>query len=157
MNQLIQQFQQGWQRLAPREQQLLSIAAPVVAVAVLYFGVWQPFQQWRVQQANELKQALSQLHNMQAALPQLQQGGVRNVQGSLADVVAQAATAHQLKVSRMQPKDAQLQLTLEDAPFNKLLQWLHQLQQQQGVQIVQLEVSAADSPGMVRVRRVVLQ
>jgi general secretion pathway protein M len=157
MNQFVQQFQQWWQRLAPREQQLLSIAAPVVAVAMLYFGAWQPYQQWRAQQANDLQQALSQLHNMQAALPQLQQGGVRNIQGSLPDVVAQAATSYQLKVSRMQPKDDQLELTLEDAPFNKLLQWLHQLQQQQGVQIVLLEVSAADSPGMVRVRRVVLQ
>jgi general secretion pathway protein M len=71
--------------------------------------------------------------------------------------VSQTSQQFQIKVSRMQPKDEQLDLMLDDVPFEQLLRWLQLLQGEHGVRLVQLEVTDTDMPGVVRVRRLVLE
>ena len=74
-----------------------------------------------------------------------------------AGLVVPLAELDQIKVSRMQPKDEQLDLMLDDVPFEQLLRWLQLLQGEHGVRLVQLEVIDTDMPGVVRVRRLVLE
>ena len=57
----------------------------------------------------------------------------------------------------MQPQNDQLQLVLEDVPFEQLLRWLAQLQNNNGVKLVSLDVANTDSSGIVRVRRMVIE
>ena len=71
--------------------------------------------------------------------------------------MSQTSRQFQINVSRKQPKDEQLDQMLEDVAFEQLLRWLQLLQGEHGVQLVQLEVTDTDVPGVVRVRRLVLE
>ncbi|SNY59317.1 type II secretion system protein M (GspM) [Arsukibacterium tuosuense] len=154
-----QQMQNWWAGLASREQRLVSIAAVVLGVGALYWFIWQPLQQGYVNKRVALTQAQLQLAKLQQALPQLQQAGASEgrVGGSLAQIVSNSSRTYNIRVSRMQPQNEQLQLVLEDVPFEQLLRWLAQLQSKNGVKLVSLDVANTDSSGIVRVRRMVIE
>ncbi|WP_213995094.1 type II secretion system protein M [Arsukibacterium sp.] len=154
-----QQIQNWWASLATREQQLVSIAAVVLGVGALYWFIWQPLQQGYVNKRQALTQAQLQLAKLQQALPRLQQAGASDgrVGGSLAQIVSNSSRTYNIRVSRMQPQNDQLQLVLEDVPFEQLLRWLDQLQSTNGVKLVSLDVADTDTSGIVRVRRMVIE
>lgn len=154
-----QQIQNWWAGLAVREQRLVAIAAAVLAVGALYWFIWQPLQQGYATKQAALSQAQLQLAKLQQALPQLQQAGASQgrVGGSLAQIVSNSSRSYNIRVSRMQPQNEQLQLVLEDVPFEQLLRWLAQLQSTNGVKLVSLDVANTDSSGIVRVRRMVIE
>lgn len=154
-----QQIQNWWAGLAVREQRLLSIAAVVLGVGAVYWFIWQPLQQGQVSKQVALSQAQLQLAQLQQALPQLQQATASQgrVGGSLAQIVSNSSRTYNIQVSRMQPQNDQLQLVLEDVPFEQLLRWLGQLQSANGVKLVSLDVANTDSSGIVRVRRMVIE
>jgi general secretion pathway protein M len=154
-----QQLQNWWAGLAAREQQLLSIAAVVLCIGGLYWFIWQPLQQGYDSKQVALRQAQLQLAQFQQALPQLQQSvaSTGRVGGSLPQIVSNSSRTYNIQVSRMQPQNDQLQLVLEDVPFEQLLRWLAQLESNNGVKLVSLDVSDTDSSGIVRVRRMVIE
>lgn len=154
-----QQILNWWAGLAIREQRLVSIAAVVLSIGALYWFIWQPLQQGHASKQAALTQAQLQLAKLQQALPQLQQAGASQgrVGGSLAQIVSNSSRSYNIRVSRMQPQNDQLQLVLEDVPFEQLLRWLAQLQSTNGVKLVSLDVANTDSSGIVRVRRMVIE
>ncbi len=154
----MKQWQLYWASLQQREQQLLTMAAVVLAIGAFYWLVWQPLHQSRQSQQLAVQTAQQQLVWLQAQLPKLSQASttVRS-NSSLTEVISQSSREFNIQVSRMQPQNEQLQLSLEDVPFEPLLSWLHQLQYQHGLRLVQFEVAAADVPGTVRVRRLVIE
>lgn len=148
-----------WNGLQQREQQLVLVAGGAVIIAAFYWLLWQPLHQARAQQQQNVQLAKQQLNMLQQAIPQLKaattQGVTRN--GSLSQVISSSARSEGIKVSRMQPQNEQLSLVLEDVSFDKLLSWLHALQYQHGVKLVNLDLATADKPGIVRVRRIVVE
>ncbi|MDX1676312.1 type II secretion system protein GspM [Arsukibacterium sp.] len=154
-----QQIHNWWGSLANREQRLVSLAALALAVGALYWFVWQPLQQGYTSKRAALQQAQLQLAKLQQALPQIQQAAAsqERVGGSLAQIVSNSSRTYNIRVSRMQPQNNQLQLVLEDLPFEQLLRWLAQLQTTHGVKLVSLDVANTDQSGMVRVRRMVIE
>lgn len=154
-----QQILRWWYSLAAREQKLLIVALPLLLLGAFYWGVWQPLHQARQRDALALQQLEQQLLALQQARPLLLQAvaGPVRTGGSLAQIVSNSARSFNIQVSRMQPQNEQLQLVLEDIAFEQLLPWLHQLQYQNGVRLVNLDVAVADRPGIVRVRRMVIE
>jgi general secretion pathway protein M len=154
-----QQVNNWWSSLAGREQRLVSIAAVVLGIGVLYWFIWQPLHQAIVTKTTALSRGQLQLAQLQQALPQLQQASANQGRtgGSLAQIVSNSSRSYNITVSRMQPQNDQLQLVLEDLPFEQLLRWLTQLQTTNGVKLVSLDVSNTDSSGIVRVRRMVIE
>ena len=145
-----------WNGLQRREQQLLSALGVVGGIGLFYVLIWQPLHQARDSQALAAKTAAEQLVWLKGKMPQLA-AAPAGAGGSLSDKVSQSSQQFQIKVSRMQPKDEQLDLMLADVPFEQLLRWLQQLQGEHGVRLVQLEVTDTEDPGVVRVRRLVLE
>ncbi|MBV2130874.1 type II secretion system protein GspM [Arsukibacterium indicum] len=154
-----QQIQNWWGGLAAREQRLVSIAVVVLGVGALYWFIWQPLQQGYASKQAALAQAQLQLAKLQQAIPQLRQAASSQgrVGGSLAQIVSNSSRTYNIRVSRMQPQNEQLQLVLEDVPFEQLLRWLAQLQSANGVKLVSLDVANTDKSGIVRVRRMVIE
>ena len=103
------------------------------------------------QQLQQISQQLLQVRSYPAVSAQTK------VQGSLTDLISSSARTHKIQVSRMQPQNDQMQVMLNDISFDQLLAWLHELQYQHNVSIVQLDLAVADAPGMVRVRRVLVE
>ncbi len=146
-----------WNGLQRREQQLLSVLSVIGGVGLFYALVWAPLHQARDSQALAAVTASEQLVWLKGKMPQLAAAPAGVAGGSLSDKVSQTSQQFQIKVSRMQPKDEQLDLMLDDVPFEQLLRWLQLLQGEHGVRLVQLEVTDTDMPGVVRVRRLVLE
>ena len=148
-----------WSGLQQREQQLVLVAGAAVMIGAFYWLLWQPLHQARAQQQQNLQLAKQQLTMLQQAIPQLQAAGNEGVKrsGSLSQVISSSARSEGIKVSRMQPQNDQLSLVLEDVSFDKLLSWLHALQYQHGVKLVNLDLATADKSGIVRVRRIVVE
>lgn len=150
----MKQLQSWWQSLQKREQQLVLGAGVTLAVAAFYWLLWAPlhlnYQSQQVQ-LQQVSQQLLQVSNFPVVSTQTK------VQGSLTDIISSSARTHKIQVSRMQPQNDQMQVMLNDISFDQLLTWLHALQYQHNVSIVQLDLAVADAPGMVRVRRLLVE
>lgn len=154
----MKQLLDWWQSLQPREQQLLRWAGVVGVISLCYFAIWQPVHNYRDSRVMEAQTAQQQLSWLQTKLPLLQNTNTASRgAASLNDIVARTAPQFKINVSRMQPQNDQLQLSIDDVSFEQLLRFLHQLQTEQGVQLVQLDVANTDVAGTVRVRRLVLE
>jgi general secretion pathway protein M len=154
-----QQFLAWWTSLQQREQKLVAGMAIVLLIGVFYWLLWQPLHQANVAQQQKVQLAQRQLTELQQLLPQLQAAGSSTDRsgGSLAQIISNSARTAAISVSRMQPQNEQLTLVLEDVSFDQLLAWLHTLHYQHGVSLVNLDVAAAEQPGIVRVRRMVVE
>lgn len=154
-----QQFSNWWQSLAPREQQLVTICIPILLLGLFYWFIWQPLHQ--AQQRNQLTiaQLEQQWRSLQQAKPLLQQASapIERSGGSLAQIISSSARNFNIRVSRMQPQNDQLQLVLEDVAYEQFIPWLHQLHYQNGVRLLHIDLAATDNSGIVRVRRMVIE
>ncbi|WP_423188109.1 type II secretion system protein GspM [Alishewanella sp. d11] len=153
------QLLRWWYGLATREQRLLLLATPLLLLGAFYWGIWQPLHYAAERNSITLQQLERQLVAFQQVRPLLQQSasGPARTGGTLAQIVSTSARSFNISVSRMQPQNDQLQLVLDDLAFEQLMPWLQQLHYQNGVQLVSLDVAATDNPGIVRVRRMVIE
>ncbi|MEC8207766.1 MAG: type II secretion system protein GspM, partial [Pseudomonadota bacterium] len=76
---------------------------------------------------------------------------------NLSQIVNSTRNRYQITISKMQPNDNSLRLTIDSVEFNKLVEWLDELVNSQGVLIENLDLSKDDKPGFVRVSRLVLE
>ncbi|WP_345335797.1 type II secretion system protein M [Ferrimonas pelagia] len=158
MNAYWEQAQQWWFSRAASEQRLMTVAGPLLLLALLYFGIWTPV-------ANSVEQAEMRVRAGQNALNEVKRdanryvtlagagGATQNRGGSLSQVASRSAGSAGIRIARMQPQGDKLQLWVEDTQFETLMAWLEQLSQQQGVSVEALDVTVAQQPGLIQVRR----
>lgn len=148
-----------WFGLATREQRLILVVSPLLCLSAFYWLLWQPLHvalNRDTQRVVELQQQLQAFKQIKPLLMQARATPERRG-GSLAQIVTNSARSFNVGVSRMQPQNEQLLLVLEDLAFEQLLTWVHQLQYQHGVRLVNLDITATERPGVVRVRRMVIE
>ena len=147
-------------QLSDREQRLVIISAVLVLVAIFYWGIWSPLNtslerdQTAVKNQTELLDWVQKNANRAV---QLRSGGVNKASfsGSLPQVVNQSANSMKIAISRMQPQGDELQVWIDQAPFNDVLSWLQSLEKT-GVSILDMDIVASDLPGQVKIRRLKL-
>jgi len=96
--------------------------------------------------------ALDWLHlNEQRAREMVAQQSNTRGGGARIPVITRTARSNGLKLSRLQPESGStaVNVVLEEQPFNSVLAWLHQLQRNNGVQVVRITVNGEDAPGYV--------
>lgn len=149
----IRQWLEG---LAPRERNLVYAAAVLLAVAVVYFAFVLPVTSAARQREARIAQKASDLAWMRQVAPQLMAaraaGGGMTSDESLVVLVDRTARESGIGSSiRDQTPAGQngLQLRLEGAPFDLLMAWLANLQQQYGVRVDGAIIGAASGPGLV--------
>lgn len=151
-----------WQSISARERQLVTVCSVLLVVGFLYWGVLQPLTsrteqaQMRLHSEKQLLQWVTQSANKITALRS--QGGQKGVDRSqpLNKVVYSTAARFQVELIRMQPRDAALQVWVKPLPFNNLINWIAQIKEQYGVQVLFLDISRAEQSGMVEVNRLQL-
>lgn len=156
------ELKQKWQQLESRERQLVSALAAVFAVALFYFAIWSPLQSG----VDAAKQRVaSQQRNLtwmqESATKIIQSKGqsktsARKVSGSLSQRVNRTASQHGIKLSRIQPQKNDLSVRIDSVDFNKLLAWVKSMEQQ-GIQVVSVDLSKEDQPGLTEVRKLLLR
>ncbi|WP_115717094.1 type II secretion system protein GspM [Gallaecimonas mangrovi] len=148
-----------WHNLAPRDRQILTWAAPFFALGLLYFAVWQPL-------SNAEANAQQTLNFRQADLQYLHEQGIKVLiakgsklsagSGSLTDRVTRSANQYGIRIDRLQPTAGSINVWIDEVPYQKLLQWLTELQLKQGLSVSQADIATAGKPGIVKVRRLEL-
>ena len=148
-----------WRSLKEQEQQLVMIAGAVFVIFVLVMGIFRPLNNAieKAEQDNIKQQEL--LAWVDESIIKLKASGSARVTNdrSLSQIVNSTRNRYQITISKMQPNDNSLRLTIDSVEFNKLVEWLDELVNSQGVLIENLDLSKDDKSGFVRVRRLVLE
>ena len=152
----MKQIRQWLDGLAPRERNLVYLAAVVLGIAVVYVAVVLPVTSAARHREARIAQKTSDLAWMRQVAPQVMAAAAAG-NGMASDeslVVLVDRTARESGIGssiRDQSPAGQngLQLRLEGAPFDALVAWLASLQQQYGVRVEVATISAAGAAGLV--------
>ncbi len=152
----MKQIRQWLDGLAPRERNLVYLAAALLGVAIVYFAVVLPVTSAARHREARIAQKQTDLAWMRQVAPQVMAaaaaGGGMGSDESLVVLVDRTARESGIVSSiRDQTPAGQtgLQLRLEGAPFDALVAWLASLQQQYGVRVDAAIIGAANAPGLV--------
>ena len=145
------QLQQWFEGLAPRERVMVGGAGVFVAVALFYTVIWSPLnaaladaRSRVVSEANEARWMLGVRNEAQALRAA---GADRQPAGgneSLLSIVDTTSRANQLggAVTQIQPQnDDKATVSLENAGFDQMMYWLDSLQSQYGITVSEATVS----------------
>lgn len=156
MNALISKYK----ALTDRERILVIVSAIMVCIALFYFTIWSPLNRALEQQKQLLDNQQSLLiwvkdSAARATQLRLSSSSTRSFSGSLPQTVNRTTAKHSIAISRMQPQGEELQVWIDEVPFNSMLDWLKTMESM-GVIILQADIAQADTPGHIKVRRLQL-
>lgn len=131
----------------PREKLLFAAMAGFLLVWLAVSHIWLPLQTHRHDIA-------ARIPRIERALAQVQTGpetlAVQTVDPRpIPAIITEAAATFDLKISRLQPQNGQVQLTLEDAPFETVLLWVEALQRDDALRLADLTMTRRPAPGVV--------
>lgn len=150
-----------WLSLQERERRLVLGSALLTLLAVLYWGLWQPFSR-NIEDAERQRQAQREtLSWMQSKAQEFRTlkmagGAAPDLSMSLDAVANQTARQAGITLARMQPMDRQLQVEVGSLEFDRLINWLSVMERDYGVSAKLLELAADGGKGQVKVRRLLL-
>lgn len=149
-----------FQQLNAREKLLVSISAVLLIIAMFYWLVWSPLN-------TSIEKGKASITSQESLLAWVKKNSNRAIQlrqsagknavfnGTLTQAVNQSASRIKIKVSRMQPQGDELQVWVDQAPFNDVLSWLQSLESS-GIQILDIDIAETDAPGQIKIRRLKL-
>jgi general secretion pathway protein M len=152
-------FKSTFLQLSEREQRLVIISAVLVLVAIFYWGIWSPLntslEQNKTAVENQTKLLAWVQKNANKAVQLRSSGTKASFSGSLPQAVNQSANRMKIAISRMQPQGEELQVWIDQAAFNDVLEWLQSLEKI-GVTILDIDIAESNLPGQVKIRRLKL-
>lgn len=153
------QLETYWQNLKPNEQLLLKCAAVIFTLFIIVMLIIRPLNN-KIEKAEKTlqqQQELAQFVKQSAAKINGGRQGKRAVSGSLSQIINVSSRRAQISISKMQPKDETLRLTIESVEFNKLLIWLESLVEDSGLTISAIDINRGAEPSMVSISRLVVE
>lgn len=146
------EFKNWFLQNSPREQLLLAVGAIAVAVALLYVGLLLPLINARDKQQVNNRAVMAQqieVRRLAAEVLGQQQSGATN-QSSLAQITNTTLRNNDLKMEDFQPTgNDNVRVRLANVEFNKVMSWLNELENKEGVQIKEVSVTAGDVQGLL--------
>lgn len=161
MNAAITQLQEWFRGLAPRERLLVSVGGVVVAITILYLGIWEPLNKAHSKREADLAaaQVLAQRLEVIAATVQGSRAGggapVIDSGASLLSAVDQASKGGTLgkPLSRIQPEgDSEVKVWIDGVNFEALIRWISELEGRYGISIRTADIDKDTLPGQVNAR-----
>ncbi|AXV64091.1 MULTISPECIES: type II secretion system protein GspM [Pseudoalteromonas] len=148
-----------WRSLKEQEQQLVVVAGVIFVIFILVMGIFRPLNAAIEKAEQDTIKQQELLAWVDESIVKLKASGSARVANdrSLSQIVNSTRNRYQITISKMQPNDNSLRLTIDSVEFNKLVEWLDELVNSQGVLIENLDISKDDKSGFVRVSRLVLE
>ena len=152
-------MKEWWQQLALREKRMVAGGAIVVAVLLIYFGLWFPLQHT----VSSLRQTIVKNQNLLAWMQQadaqmktivptktvaVTSMSPAALLGWLQNSIQQAGLDHQLTQIK-EGSDEAILLQFQAVNFDALINWLAQAQEQQGFRVTQMSAVKTAASGMV--------
>ena len=139
---------------SPREKGMLLAAAVFLFCAVYYVLIWQPLSE-RIEQQETMVQLVAMNARLKSTAPDIiaaRKSGT-TTQAQVSRVISDSASAHSVVIKRIAERGENIQVWIEPVVFNDLLKWLNALDEKYALRVTQIDVSAAEKPGMVNVLR----
>lgn len=142
-----------WVDRTPRERVMLLGLGMVMVTWLAFAGIWQPVQAQRAaltsqiaryQTAAQMLANPSQITSPTDARP-------------VPVIITESAATFQLTIRRLQPTGDQVQIVLEDAPFEAVLLWIEALTMDHALQLQSLDLIRRPAPGVVAATLTVAQ
>lgn len=150
----MQQIKERYENLQDSEQKIVLIFASLFLLVILIFGLLMP-----VGQSIETKQlAVNSMQNsvnkFKQAIPVIRanRGNANSANNSmpLNSVITGSTRQFNLLVSRVQEKsDTEVQVWLDNAEFNKVMQWINELNKRYNVSVASLSMRNKERNGLV--------
>jgi general secretion pathway protein M len=148
--------------LQPRERLTITVCAVVTAIALIYLLVWAPIADRRAQLAVNVQAQRAAVAWMRQASQQVQAARRNNPLAmalndtrSLLSIVDSSAQQSGVRdpIQRMEPEgDDGVKLSMEDADFDAMIQWLGALKRSHNVEVVSASITPNGTPGQVDTR-----
>lgn len=155
----MEQFKVWWESISPREQLLTIISGAVIAIAILYWGIWTPL-------VDQVRDSEKQLTRAQATLTWtqekanvvLQSGSVKSSSRStnLTQIINSSARRDGITFSRVVNKNSNIEVWINEVAFNSFTEWVAKLSNQYGVSVLSADLAKTDRDGYIKVNRLVL-
>ena len=145
-------FQNWFLQKTPREQIFLGVGVVAVLLTLAYALLLVPLTQDRDKQLQNNRALLAQQGEVRKLAAQLkaQQAAGTSSPRSLTQVVHGSLSKHQLAMKDFQPSGTtDVKLRLVDAEFNKVMAWLDELENTEGIQVKEVSVSADEEQGLL--------
>ena len=160
MNAALTQLQEWFRSLAPRERLLVSVGGIVVAITILYLGIWEPLSKAHSKREQDLaaSQGLAQRLEAIAVVVQKSQssgGAMINTGASLLSTVDQVSKAGTLgkPLTRIQPEgDHEVKVWIDGVSFEALVRWISELEGRYGISVQTADLDRDTLPGQVNAR-----
>ncbi|MFL0803585.1 MAG: type II secretion system protein M [Agarilytica sp.] len=149
-------LKEWWSQASSRDQLALVIGGGFLSLYLLFMVVLSPVQNMREKEEtknNALRNSLENVRSLAAqVMAQKATGGKENSRGSIENIVQQSVAAKGLQVASMAAsgKDG-VRLRFDEANFEKVLQWLFEMEVTHNFRIKDLSVASASNPGMVTI------
>ena len=162
IKQLLQQGKERWHSISAREQMLIGVAAPLLVIWILWYGMVQPVFDRHDEVQLELRnnqQMLNRVKNTASEIVRLQaEGAVITERPNLPldQLINRSASDKGLRVTGVRSQQNRLQVSLANASFDQLMEWLVELEQTSNVVIEQLRVEKTREEGVVSIERLEL-
>jgi general secretion pathway protein M len=154
-----------WQRLANSslgrayldrsdpDRRSIAILAVIFGLAIAWLVLWKPVSDWHRDTVSRLavvQSTLDYVRANEAVARRMAEQGAGSEQSSLIPVITRAANAQQLTLNRLQPEEGGvLNVILEGQPFDKVYQWITQLEENNGVRARWVSIRSEDRAGYV--------
>ncbi|MFA7553415.1 MAG: type II secretion system protein GspM [Spongiibacteraceae bacterium] len=150
-------MQQWFNNLKRQEQLLLLVGAVVLVAYLLIIIVLRPMSASVASLEIQNKVAQESLYKVQAlaeTYKTLAQSGAVKVgaKQNLTRLIDTTVKKNQLLMNRFQPSSSgDVQVRFDNAVYNNILVWLHELESDHGVVVKDLSISTGSAPGLVSV------
>ena len=152
-------MKEWWNNLSLRDKQMLSLGVAAIICFLIYGLLWAPLDNKVNRMRNQISTDQKLLiwmqetnQHIQESEKSLQKKGVTPSGVSILSIVQRQINKTPFVSSLSQLRQAEndaVQLTFNNVDFDKLIAWLTQLWQQQGLVITQISVIASTTPGLV--------
>jgi len=147
-------------QLEPNERTMVTGLFAFLCVVVLYVGIWRPVSDWSSSADAQYRRQLAvvdwmKMHEKEARLWRQRGDGARE-SGSLWTTVSNSAAHANIQILRYQPEGGGVSVTLQNQPFNALIAWIADLEQQSHVSVKQISIDGQGEAGLVNARIILI-
>ena len=141
-------------QLSQRDQLSLLVLGLALGLYLLYSLAWQPLGNKRTlleQQNSAVATSLQKVDAMVSEILRLRDSGAgAGTRRNLTSLINQSTRRRGLQVTRLQPNSrGEIQVRLEGAAFDEVLDWLHEMENQQGLLVMEAAITPAGMAGRV--------
>ena len=142
------EFGLWWGGRTPRERRLLIALAGTAALVLLIGGIYRPLADARARALADIQTYEVLAAQLRIAGPELARLRAIDRSGSPA-LVSSSASSFGLTLGRVEPADGVVRVTVQDADFTRLMQWLVQLESTSMLRVSDIRIDRQSTPGIV--------